>query len=60
VGIWSAVLGERWRQRLDTRADKDVFLRIVGTLTVQDMMRVGDQIRKGGARNMGVVTDPVR
>ena len=27
---------------------------------VQDMMRVGDQIRKGGARNMGVVTDPVR
>ena len=55
-----AFLGERLRQRLDTRADKDVFLRIEGTLTVQDMMRVGDQIRKGGARNMGVVTDPVR
>ena len=53
-------LGERLRQRLDTRADKDVFLRIEGTLTVQDMMRVGDQIRAGGARNMGVVTDPVR
>ncbi len=53
-------LGERLRQRLNTRADKDVFLRIEGTLTVQDMMRVGDQIRKGGARNMGVVTDPVR
>ena len=55
-----AFLGERLRQRLDTRADKDVFLRIEGTLTVQDMMRVGDQIRAGGARNMGVVTDPVR
>ena len=55
-----AFLGERLRQRLDTRADKDVFLRIEGTLTVQDMMRVGDQIRRGGARNMGVVTDPVR
>ena len=55
-----AFLGERLRQRLDTRTDKDVFLRIEGTLTVQDMMRVGDQIRKGGARNMGVVTDPVR
>jgi biopolymer transport protein ExbD len=53
-------LGERLRQRLETRADKDVFLRIEGTLTVQDMMRVGDQIRAGGARNMGVVTDPVR
>ena len=55
-----AVLGERLRQRLNSRADKDVFLRIEGTLTVQDMMRVGDQIRSGGARNMGVVTDPVR
>jgi biopolymer transport protein ExbD len=55
-----AFLGERLRQRLETRADKDVFLRIEGTLTVQDMMRVGDQIRAGGARNMGVVTDPVR
>jgi biopolymer transport protein ExbD len=53
-------LGERLRQRLETRADKDVFLRIEGTLTVQDMMKVGDQIRAGGARNMGVVTDPVR
>ena len=53
-------LGERLRQRLQSRADKDVFLRIEGTLTVQDMMRVGDQIRKGGARNMGVVTDPLR
>lgn len=53
-------LGERLRQRLESRADKDVFLRIEGTLTVQDMMKVGDQIRAGGARNMGVVTDPVR
>ena len=55
-----ALLGERLRQRLQTRADKDVFLRIEGTLTVQDMMRVGDQIRAGGARNMGVVTDPAK
>ena len=54
------ILGERLRQRLLTRADKDVFLRIEGALTVQDMMRVGDQIRAAGARNMGVVTDPVR
>ena len=54
------ILGERLRQRLLTRADKDVFLRIEGTLTVQDMMRVGDQIRAAGAQNMGVVTDPVR
>jgi biopolymer transport protein ExbD len=52
-------LGERLRQRLDTRADKDVFLRIEGALTVQDMMRVGDQLRAAGARNMGIITDPV-
>jgi biopolymer transport protein TolR len=55
-----AFLGERLRQRLNTRADKDVFLRIEGTLTVQDLMRVGDQIKAGGARNMGVVADPAR
>jgi biopolymer transport protein ExbD len=54
-----ALLGERLRQRLQTRADKDVFLRIEGTLTVQDMMRVGDQLRAAGARNMGVIADPV-
>ena len=54
------VLGERLRQRLLTRTDKDVFLRIEGTLTVQDMMKVGDQLRAGGARNMGVITEPVQ
>jgi len=37
-------LGERLRQRLATRADKDVFLRIDGALTVQDQMRVADQL----------------
>ena len=54
------VLGERLRQRLLSRADKDVFLRIEGTLTVQDMMKVGDQLRAAGARNMGIITDPVQ
>jgi biopolymer transport protein ExbD len=54
------LLGERLRQRLQTRADKDVFLRIEGTLTVQDMMKVGDQLREGGARNMGVITEPIQ
>jgi biopolymer transport protein TolR len=54
------ILGERLRQRLQTRADKDVFLRIEGALTVQDMMKVGDQLRAGGARNMGVITEPVQ
>jgi len=54
------LLRERLRQRLQNRTDKDVFLRIEGTLTVQDMMRVGDELRAGGARNMGVITEPVQ
>jgi biopolymer transport protein ExbD len=53
-------LGERLRQRLATRADKDVFLRIDGALTVQDQMRVADQLRAAGARNMGIITDPAQ
>ena len=54
------LLRERLRQRLQSRTDKDVFLRIEGTLTVQDMMKVGDELRAGGARNMGVITEPVQ
>jgi biopolymer transport protein ExbD len=54
------LLRERLRQRLQTRTDKDVFLRIEGTLTVQDMMKVGDELRAAGARNMGVITEPVQ
>ena len=54
------LLRERLRQRLQNRTDKDVFLRIEGTLTVQDMMKVGDELRAGGARNMGVITEPVQ
>src|SRR5687768_13042011 len=54
------VLRERVRQRLNTRADKDVFVRIEGALTVQDLMRIGDQIKAGGGRNMGIVTDPAQ
>ena len=51
-------LEERLRQALVTRADKNVYLRIDGELSVQDLMRVGDQITGAGAQNMGIVTDP--
>jgi biopolymer transport protein ExbD len=56
--IGLAVLEERIRQLLVTRTDKNVFLRIEGELSVQDMMRVGDQLTAAGAQNMGIVTDP--
>ena len=55
-----AFLEERIRQLLLNRTDKDVFLRIESQLTVQDLMRVGDQLRAAGARNMGVVTEAPR
>ena len=53
-----AVLEERVRQRLVTRVDKSVFLRIDGRLTIQDQMRVGDQLMAAGAERMGIITDP--
>src|SRR5262245_7027190 len=54
-----AVLEERIRQALLNRADKAVFVRIDGRLTVQDQLKVGDKLTAGGAQRMGVVTEPV-
>jgi biopolymer transport protein ExbD len=51
-------LSERIRQRLLNRTDKDVFLRIEGQLSIQDLMKVHDQLQIAGARNMGIVADP--
>jgi biopolymer transport protein ExbD len=56
-GIRLGFLEERVRQLLINRTDKDVFLRIEGQLSVQDLMKVGDELRAAGARNMGVVTE---
>ena len=53
-----AFLEERLKQLLLNRTDKDVFLRIEGELTVQDLMKVHDQLQGAGARNMGIVADP--
>jgi biopolymer transport protein TolR len=53
------ILSERIRQLLVNRSDKSVFLRIDGQLTVQDQLRVGDQLTEGGAERMGVTTEPV-
>ena len=51
-------LEERMKQLLRTRSDKEVFLRIDGKLTVQDQMKVGDQLTAAGVEKMGVITDP--
>ena len=51
-------LEERMRQLLLNRTDKNVFLRIDGSLTIQDMARIGDSLKGAGVVNMGMVTDP--
>jgi biopolymer transport protein TolR len=52
------VLQERIRQALVARADKEVFLRGDGTLQVQDLISVMDQLREGGVEKVGIVAAP--
>jgi biopolymer transport protein ExbD len=40
-----------------TRTDKQVFLRIDGRLNVQHQMDVFDELKAGGVRDVGIVTD---
>ena len=39
------------------RTDKQVFLRIDGRLNVQHQMDVFDELKAGGVRDVGIVTD---
>jgi biopolymer transport protein TolR len=50
------VLGERMRQLLINRTDKQAFLRPDGSLTVQEAMDVLDELKRGGLDNIGLVT----
>ena len=54
-----AVLGERIRQLMQNRTDKSVILRMDGELTIQEQIRVSEQLQAGGAEQMGLATDPV-
>jgi biopolymer transport protein ExbD len=51
------VLPERVRQLMVNRTDKQVFLRIDGRLNVQHQMDVFDELKAGGVRDVGIVTD---
>jgi len=57
VGI--SILGERIRQLMVNRSDKSVILRMDGQLTIQHQVRVIEQLRAGGAEQMGLATDPI-
>ena len=50
-------LGERMRQRLINRTDKQVFVRPDKRLQVQDLMDVFDALTAGGVANAGIVTE---
>ena len=50
------ILGERIRQDLSERTDKDVFLRGDGGITVQELISVVDELKAGGVANVGLVT----
>ena len=50
------VVAERVRQLMQTRTDKQVFLRADGKLTVQDQIDVLDRLKEGGVENVGIVT----
>ena len=53
------VLGERIRQRLGNRSEKDkqVFVRSDKRLQVQALIDVLDALKAGGVQNAGIVTD---
>jgi biopolymer transport protein TolR len=50
------VLGERIRQMMLTKTDKQVFLRADGRVTMQEAMELMDRLKQGGVTNIGLVT----
>jgi biopolymer transport protein TolR len=51
------ILGERIRQRLVNRTDKQVFVRSDGKLDVQALIDVLDALKGAGVQTAGIVTD---
>jgi biopolymer transport protein TolR len=48
-------LQERIRQKMETRTDKDVYLRTDGALQVQDLMNITDLLKAAGVEHVGMV-----
>ncbi len=53
--VSAEVLAERMRQLLETRNDKDVFLRGDAGITLQELYEVIDRLKAGGVQGVGVV-----
>jgi biopolymer transport protein TolR len=50
------ILQERIRQKMENETEKKVYLRVDGTLQVQDYMDVVDRLNAAGVENIGVVS----
>ena len=49
------VLQERVRQKMETAADKKVYLRGDGSITYQDLMDVFDRLKGAGVQDVGLI-----
>ena len=50
-----SALQERVRQKMETSADKEVFLRGDAAVQYQDLMDVIDALKEAGVQNVGMV-----
>jgi biopolymer transport protein TolR len=49
------ILQERVRQKVETRSDKEVYLRGDGSVSYQELMEVFDRLKGAGVLNIGLV-----
>jgi biopolymer transport protein ExbD len=54
--IRAEILQERIRQKMETAADKNVYLRGENSVQLQDLMDVFDRLKAAGVQNVGMVT----
>ncbi len=50
------ILQERIRQKMENQSEKKVYLRVDGTLQIQDQMDVIDRLKAAGVESIGIVT----
>ena len=55
-----SLLTERVRQVMESRTDKNVYVRGDGRITLQQTMRVLDLLKAGGVVNVGIAAQPPR
>jgi biopolymer transport protein TolR len=54
------LLAERVRQALESRTEKNVYVRSDGRVALEDLMKVFDVLKDGGVVNVGIATQPAR